>query len=429
MKLQIQSEIGKLKTVVVHQPGREIDRMVPAMMQNLLFDDILFGVRAREEHRRFRQLLRFVAHEVLEIQDLLEEVLGVPEKKDIILQSLVSDLHLSAEFLPVLQEMSPSRLAAALIEGIEREDPQISGTLDSLFVLPPIPNYFFQRDPAIVVGDRVIRSSMATPARAREPLISGAVFEHNPRFSYEGSAFWFQEFSSEFGKPVSFARMRPTIEGGDVLVLREDLLVIGYSERTEKITIERLAEALRKGKSTVKRILVVAIPPARSYMHLDTVFTQINHHECLCYAPMILSGGAEEADVYIADLTKREITWTTEADLLTALRHRKIDLTPILCGGADPIDQQREQWTDGANAFALGPGILLLYDRNTRTCDELSRHGYKVVTDDDLLLGREELELGKPGHKYAILLTSTELSRARGGPRCMTMPLVREPLS
>jgi arginine deiminase len=177
----------------------------------------------------------------------------------------------------------------------------------------------------------------------------------------------------------------------------------------------------------VKRIFVVGIPPERSYMHLDTVFTQISQGECLCYAPMVLSGGPEEADVYEADLTRREITWTTEKDLLSALRSAKIDLEPIPCGGADPIAQQREQWTDGANAFALGPGIILCYDRNERTAEQLSRHGYEIVMDDDLLLGRRELELWTP-KKYAIQLSATELSRARGGPRCMTMPLRRDPL-
>jgi arginine deiminase len=221
--------------------------------------------------------------------------------------------------------------------------------------------------------------------------------------------------------------MRPTLEGGDVLVLREDVLAIGYSERTEKTTIERLAEALKREKSAVRRIFVVAIPPERSYMHLDTVFTMISRGECLCYAPMILPGGAEEADVYEADLTKREITWTTENDLLSALRGQKIDLKPISCGGEDPIDQQREQWTGGANAFALAPGIVLGYDRNERTAEQLGRNGYEIVTDDELLLGRRELEL-KHAKKYAIQLSSTELSRARGGPRCMTMPLVRDPV-
>jgi arginine deiminase len=427
MTLRVQSEIGKLRSVLVHQPGREIDRMVPSMMENLLFDDILFGARAREEHRRFQQILRFVADEVLELQDLLEEVLhgGVARRE--VVAELSSALGLGSEVVERLCACSAEQLAAALIEGVERPQPQISETHDSLFLLPPVPNLFFQRDPAAVVGERVIRSSMATLARAREPLLAGIVFGRHPRFARSdgGSVFWFQEFSVEFGPPVSYARMRPTLEGGDLIVLREDVLAIGYSERTEKTTIERLAEALKREKSPVRRIFVVAIPPTRSYMHLDTVFTMISKGECLCYAPMILAGGAEEADVYEADLTKREITWTTEDDLLSALKTQKIDLSPIPCGGTDPIDQQREQWTDGANAFALAPGILLCYDRNERTAEQLAKHGYEIVMDDDLLLGRTELQLWTP-KKYAIQLSATELSRARGGPRCMTMPLVRD---
>jgi arginine deiminase len=424
MTLKIHSEIGKLRSVLIHQPGREIDRMVPSMMQNLLFDDILYGGRAREEHRRFQQLLRFVAEEVLEVQDLLEEVLLEPDRKKIVLEGLSAQLGFSSEVSGLLAELPPVRLAAALIEGIERPVPEISESLETLYLLPPIPNYFFQRDPAMVVGDRVIRASMATPARLREPLLSGIIFEHHPRFARPDGVFWFQEFSAEYGKAVSYARMRPTIEGGDVLVLREDVLAIGYSERTEKTTIERLAETLKKEKSPIRKIFVVGIPPERSYMHLDTVFTMISPDECLCYTPMMSPEGPEEADVYEADLTKREITWTTEKDLLSALKKVKIDLKPIACGGSDPIDQQREQWTDGANAFALAPGIILCYDRNERTAEQLEKNGYEIVMDDDLLMGRRELELWHP-KKYAIQLSATELSRARGGPRCMTMPLAR----
>ena len=424
MTLKIHSEIGKLRSVLIHQPGREIDRMVPSMMQNLLFDDILYGSRAREEHRRFQQLLRFVAEEVLEVQDLLEEVLQEPDRKKSVLEGLAVQLGFSSEVFGLLAELPPDRLAAALIEGIERPQPEISDSHESLFLLPPIPNYFFQRDPAMVVGDRVIRASMATPARLREPLLSGIVFSHHPRFARPDGVFWFQEFSAEYGKAVSYARMRPTIEGGDVLVLREDVLAIGYSERTEKTTIERLAETLKKGKSPIRKIFVVGIPPERSYMHLDTVFTMISADECLCYTPMMSPGGPEEADVYEADLTKREITWTTEKDLLSALKTEKIDLKAIACGGSDPIDQQREQWTDGANAFALAPGIILCYDRNERTAEQLEKNGYEIVMDDELLMGRRELELWHP-KKYAIQLSATELSRARGGPRCMTMPLAR----
>jgi arginine deiminase len=429
MSLRVTSEIGKLKSVLVHLPGPEIDRMVPAMMEELLFDDILYGNRAREEHRRFQQVLGYVADEVLEIQDLLEEVLQVPEQRGAIIDDLAKTLGWGPDMEARLRDLTAEQLAAALVTGIEKPAPEMAAAASELYALPPIPNYFFQRDPLVVVGERAIRASMATPARLREPLLSGYVMSLHPRFATpEGGKFWFQEFSADYGKPSSYARMRPTLEGGDVLVLREDLLAIGYTERTEKTTIERLAEAFKKLKSPIKRILVVAIPPARSYMHLDTVFTMISQDECLVYGPMILPDGAEEADVYECDLTKREITWTSEKDLLFALKAQKLDLKPIRCGGEDPIAERREQWTDGANAFALAPGVILIYDRNEATAAELARAGYTVVAEADLLLGKEELELWKPSKKYVILLAAHELSRARGGPRCMTMPLVREDL-
>ncbi len=426
MPIAVHSEIGRLRSVVVHQPGREIDRMTPGMMQDLLFDDILHGARAREEHRRFQQVLRLFA-EVLEIQDLLEEVLADADRRALVLADLDAALRLGPAVTERLSALSPERLAAALVEGIEQPHPEITGSIDSLFLLPPISNYYFQRDPVIPVGDRLVRGSMATPARLREPLVSGAVFEHHPRFARADGVFWFHEFRAAWGKNVSYARMRPHIEGGDVLVLREDLLAIGYSERTEETTIERLSEALKKAGSAVRHIVVVALPHERSCMHLDTVFTQVSEGECLCYAPMILAGGAEEADVYSVDLTHDEITWTPERDFLSALKRRGLDLEPIPCGGSDPIDEQREQWTDGANAFAVAPGVIVCYDRNEKTAEELDRHGYEIVRDEDLLLGRREID-PKGTKKVAIQLSTTELARARGGPRCMTMPLVRERL-
>ena len=430
MSLRVTSEIGKLKSVLVHLPGPEIDRMVPSMMEELLFDDILYGNRAREEHRRFQQVLGFLADEVLDVQDLLEEVLQVPEQRGAIIDDLARTLGWGPEMETRLRDLTAEQLAAALVIGIEKEAPGSGASVAAeLFDLAPIPNYFFQRDPLVVVGERAIRCSMATAARLREPLLSGYVLSLHPRFATpEGGKFWFQEFSADYGKPASYARMRPTLEGGDVLVLRDDLLAIGYSERTEKTTIERLAESFKKLKSPIKRLLVVAIPPERSFMHLDTVFTMISQDECLVYGPMILPDGAEEADVYECDLTKREITWTTEKDLLSALKAQKLDLKPIRCGGQDPIAERREQWTDGANAFALAPGVVLIYDRNEATVAELARSGYSVVDEADLLLGREELELWKPSRKYVILLAAHELSRARGGPRCMAMPLSREDL-
>lgn len=426
MPLRVTSEIGKLSSVLVHLPGPEIDRMVPAMMEELLFDDILFGSRAREEHRRFQQVLGYVADEVLEVQDLLAEVLEPPEQRAEIVEDLGESLGWGPDMDYRLRDLTAEQLASALVAGIERPAADVALAPSELYWLAPIPNYFFQRDPLVVVGSRAIRGSMATAARLREPLLSGYVFRYHPRFADSGEdRFWFQEFSADYGPPSSYARMRPTIEGGDILVLSEEVLLMGYSERTKKTTIERLAEAFRERGAPVRQIFVVAVPPARSYMHLDTVFTMISREECLVYAPMILPDGAEEADVYRCDLTGRSTVWTSETDLLSALRSEAIDLKPIRCGGDDPIAERREQWTDGANAFALAPGVILMYDRNERTAEELSRAGYEVVEEQDLLLGKSELDLRR-GKKYAVSLAAHELSRARGGPRCMAMPLRRE---
>ena len=430
MSLRVTSEIGKLSSVLVHLPGPEIDRMVPAMMEELLFDDILFGARAREEHRRFQQVLGYVADEVLDVQDLLVDVLESPEQRAEIMEDLGESLGWGPDMDYRLRDLSAEQLANALVAGIERPAADVALAPSELYWLPPIPNYFFQRDPLVVVGDRAIRGSMATAARLREPLLSGYVFRYHPRFARAGEPgdrFWFQEFSTDYGRPSSYARMRPTLEGGDILVLREDLLLMGYSERTKKTTIERLAEALRERGSSIRKIFVVAVPPARSYMHLDTVFTMISREECLVYAPMILPDGAEEADVYRCDLGSRPAAWTSENDLLSALKSEGLDLAPVRCGGADPISERREQWTDGANAFALAPGVVLTYDRNERTADELSKAGYEVIDEADLLLGRKQLDLRR-SKRYAVRLAAHELSRARGGPRCMAMPLVREEL-
>jgi arginine deiminase len=210
-------------------------------------------------------------------------------------------------------------------------------------------------------------------------------------------------------------------------VARRDVLLVGTTERTNAAGVKQLAESLSSSGAGVKTILVVDLPGQRSFMHLDTVFTFISRNECLIYPPVILPGGRQAAKVTKIDLTKKTIGYSEQKSLLGALKRLKFDLQPIFCGGPSPIDQQREQWTDGANAFALAPGIIILYERNVRTADELSKHGYHIVYEDDLLLGRTELETWTD-KKYALQMQGHELSRARGGPRCMTMPLEREDL-
>ncbi len=235
MPLKVNSEIGKLSSVLVHLPGPEIDRMVPAMMEELLFDDILFGSRAREEHRRFQQVLAYVADEVIDVQDLLDDVLQVPEQRSEILEDLGTILDWGPDMDYRLRDLTSEQLASTLVAGVERPASETALSPSELYWLPPIPNYFFQRDPLVIVGDRAIRGSMATAARLREPLLSGYVVRYHPRFAGSNEdRFWFQEFSSDYGRPSSYARMRPTLEGGDILVLREDLLADGVLRADEE---------------------------------------------------------------------------------------------------------------------------------------------------------------------------------------------------
>ena len=422
MRLNVTSEIGKLKSVLVHLPGREIDLMVPPMMAQLLFDDILYGQVAREEHRRFQQLIRFVADDVFDLQDLLDEVLDDDDARTHIVRDLAKRNRLHRKVVGGLLELPAAKLAEVLIAGIARE--RESGELPE-FDLYPIPNLFFMRDPQIVLGNRVVLSSMATQARRRESLLSKYVFEFHPKLRRD-DIFWVDFMESEAERPMR--RNLPTLEGGDVLVPRRDLLLVGVTERTNKAGVDALIKSLKAADAGVNKVIIVEVPRQRSFMHLDTIFTFISRNECLIYPPVILPSGSQAAKVTTVDLTKkRTVAHKEQKSLLGALKKEGFDLEPIYCGGKSAVDQQREQWTDGANAFALAPGIILLYERNVRTAEALARQGYHIVYEDDLLLGRTELELWTD-KKYALQIAGNELSRARGGPRCMTMPLEREEL-
>ena len=422
MRLDVTSEIGKLKSVLVHLPGREIDVMVPPMMAQLLFDDILFGQLAREEHRRFQQLLRFVAEEVYDVQDLLEEVLEDEETRRTIVRDLAKRHKLGRRLTSSLAEKPAAELAEVLIGGIPNERQGSGGELPR-FDLVPIPNYFFTRDPQVVLGTGVVVCGMATRARRREALLSKYIFEYHPNF--RDCCMYKVDFMAGDGPDRAPGKNSPTIEGGDILVARRDLIIVGQTERTNSLAIKQLAQSLRELNSAVKAVIVVELPKQRSFMHLDTVFTFTSHDECLIYPPVILPGGRQAAKVTSIDLTKKSISYSPQKSLLATLRRHGMDLDPIYCGGKRAIDQQREQWTDGANAFTLAPGIVMLYERNVRTAEELSSHGYHILYEDDVLLGRTELETWTK-KKYAIQIQGHELSRARGGPRCMTMPLERD---
>ncbi|HJV22710.1 MAG TPA: arginine deiminase family protein, partial [Holophagaceae bacterium] len=259
-----------------------------------------------------------------------------------------------------------------------------------------------------------------------ESLVMATIFRHHPRFSHlTENDKWFDQTTPLIRGEI---KVPQSLEGGDILVLSDKVLAVGCSERTTTDAVHILAESLRqdfrRGEGTFEWLFMVLMPKKRSAMHLDTIFTRINEDECLVYPPYFTDGSRELLNVVKIDLRQEELRFTTQPNLLNALRPVGIDLKPVFCGGKDYIKQQREQWTDGANAFALAPGVITSYTRNEATAEELSRAGYRVVPAK-VVLHDDSIDL-LDGGKYLVQIESGELSRARGGPRCMTMPLSRD---
>jgi len=421
--LRVTSEIGRLRRALIHEPGLEVDRMVPAMMEQLLFDDILYGDRAREEFGRFRRVLQLLGVEVLDAADLLAVTLEDQAARQWLIEVLLEDLP--ASHGDRLAALPPSELAAVVVTGLRQEHETRGVEAEELYAIPPLPNWCFQRDPQIVLGKGVLFCSMAAPARHREALLARAIFRFHPDFRNTRQIF--DPFEPTPDHPLFVGTHVPHLEGGDLLVFSREVIAVGLSERTNRTGVRHLARALAGRPDSPRWLYVVEIPRRRAYMHLDTLITQVDRDACLVYPPVILPGGHEQAQVYRVDLRSRDLVFEPMADLLGSLAEQGIVLEPIPCGGKDSVTQQREQWTDGANAFALAPGLITLYDRNVSTARELEGHGFRVIGAEDLLLGRLELNPDDCG-RVCVLISSHEMSRARGGPHCLVHPLFREDL-
>lgn len=409
--LQITSETAPLRQVVVHTPGPEMALVSPANKDDLLFDDLLFLDEAREEHATLVRLFEATVggpDAVLQLADLLREVFEQAEARSAFVESLIA----------LLPERNFEAYEAEL-KGLGPDELHrfaVTGQAPFPVTAHPLPNLLFTRDLSAVVGDHVILSHAATPARLPESAIIQTVYRHHPRFADV------QDRLITLPPDVSF-------EGGDLLVVNEKVVMIGQSERTSLGGVMRVAQELM-ARTPVEHVLMVNLPKRRYCMHLDTVFTFADPETCVVFPPLIegardnvfhLEAGAEPGSGGPREFRLRVLPDVREALAeLTGTRP-----TFVRCGGDDPVRQRREQWTDGANLFAVRPGLVVGYSRNRATYDALRAEGFHVV-DAESFLDFYGDTAATTNERIAVRLSGNELSRGRGGPRCMTMPLVRE---
>lgn len=410
--IQVESETGILDGVVLHHPGPEIENMTPGNAERALYSDILNRKVAARGYRQFAGILE-KATRVFYVQELLKDILEREDVRAGLIQRICRNEN--TEYLEErLLELSPSMLARQLIEGVELERDNLSRFLsEERYSLRPLHNFFFTRDAAVVVGNRVVVGRMARRVRDREAVIAAAIFNHHPLFA-----------PMVHIPPDDIDGQAPTLEGGDLLVARRDLILVGNGSRTNTGGIDFLIDVLKQRK-TPGRIIVQQLPARpESFIHLDMVFTMLDRNQCMIYEPIVNRPNPFRTVLIKVDNGK--VTIGEEENLLKALEKSGMDLEPLFCGGReDPWIQQREQWHSGANFFALAPGRVLGYDRNVHTLEELDRQGYQVVKAADILRGKADPD---ESSRCVITIDGSELARGGGGCRCMTLPLRRRPL-
>ena len=397
------SEIGKLNKVLLHRPGKELEKLTPNNFERLLFDDIPYLKVAQEEHDRFAEVLKENGVEVCYYQHETAKALADIE----IRRNFVNEfVNMTKDFSESIREAvveflmakEPEDLVATCIAGVFSDEIKASaGSLfdivksEDVFALDPMPNLYFTRDPGACVGNGINIHHMSTPARRRESLLLEYMTKYNRDFALEDTPMWY-----EIGGKYS-------IEGGDVLVLSKEIVAIGFSQRTTLAGIECFAENLLRN-SEFKKVLVFDIPKCRAFMHLDTVFTMVDYDKFTIHPEIEGRLGVYEITLGADGQLKYNAMMDELANILALeLKLPAVDL--IRCGGGDLIAAQREQWNDGSNTLCIAPGTVVTYERNYVTNDLLDKKGIKVLA-----------------------IPSAELSRGRGGPRCMSCPVNRDDL-
>lgn len=415
LKIEVQSEIGRLNAVLLHKPGAEVENMTPLNVQRALYSDILNLSIAQNEYKQLHGVLSKVS-EVYEVRSLLIKVLDQEKPRE----SLIRRICLTEDVMPYydeLMQMKSDDLARVLIEGLPaRIDTLTSYLKNEYYALYPLYNFYFTRDAAVTIGNQALVCRMANKVRMRESFIMDSIYRSSGVFDCT-------VIDANLLQPED---SRVIMEGGDIIVAREDILIIGNGVRTTPQGIDFMVNRLSRAIPTGRYNVIVQQLPSEpeSFIHLDMVFTLLDEDKCMVFKPLIMQANQYQT-VHIVIEEGKVVSIKPVSGLLSILKKLGMDLKPVVCGGADEWDQEREQWHSGANFFAFAPGKVLSYARNIHTLEELSKSGFEIVKANDFISGEADSTVF--GSAPCVLtIDGSELPRGGGGARCMTMPLSRQ---